>query len=350
MKPSAELTAMLEALEAAIDPATEDALIAQWLDFSHGKTSRSELFSPRRDKAITIEAFPHILINHAMEDYNLMARREFESCVHTLRSGGGAVMNTRSNYSTSTVMSLFDVEMFYLDDRNDTLPTSYALKDWKTTAKAALEGGIDINRNLCRKVFEMGEFFREVMKPYPKVAKYIGVYHPDFQGPFDIAEVLIGSGIFYELYDEPDLLKDFLDLLTTTYIRLMNHWESIYPYNGTWSKHWGFVHLGNLMLRDDSAMNLSPALFEEFVAPYDMRLLAELGGGAVHFCGRGDHYIKYLTENYPQLYAINMSQPHLNDMNVIMENTIDKDIKLVAFSRDAALQFAGRENIGCINV
>ena len=46
-----------------------------------------------------------------------------------------------------------------------------------------------------------------------------------------------------------------------------------------------------IMLRDDSAMNVSGGLFEEFVRPYDQRLLDEFGGGAIHFCGRGDHYI-----------------------------------------------------------
>ena len=85
------------------------------------------------------------------------------------------------------------------------------------------------------------------------------------------------------------------------------------------------------MLRNDSAMNLSPDLYREYAAPYDGWLLDHFGGGAVHFCGRGDHYIETLCA-LPGLYGINMSQPHLNDMETIYRNTVDKGIPLLAFS------------------
>jgi len=48
-------------------------------------------------------------------------------------------------------------------------------------------------------------------------------------------------------------------------------------------------YLDNLEARIDPAMNLSPGMVSEFALPYDQRLL-DAFGGAVHFCGRGDHY------------------------------------------------------------
>ena len=89
------------------------------------------------------------------------------------------------------------------------------------------------------------------------------------------------------------------------------------------------------MIRNDSAMNLSPAFYEEFSVPYDARLLEHFNGGMVHFCGRGDHYIEALC-NLPMLYGVNLSQPHYNDMEKIYRNTVDKGIPLLDFSRERA--------------
>ena len=68
--------------------------------------------------------------------------------------------------------------------------------------------------------------------------------------------------------------------------------------------------------------------------PYDGELLAKYGG-AEHFCGRGDHYIGKLC-SLPGLYGVQMSQPHLNDMEIIYKNTVDRGIKLLVFKRDVA--------------
>ena len=81
-----------------------------------------------------------------------------------------------------------------------------------------------------------------------------------------------------------------------------------------------------IALRDDSAMNLSPDFFSEFIAPYDGRLLRKYGG-IMHFCGRGDHFIERLAK-LEGLNGINMSQPHLNDMDKVFAATIDKGLHL----------------------
>ncbi|MFH1730370.1 MAG: hypothetical protein ABIF82_01815, partial [Planctomycetota bacterium] len=92
------------------------------------------------------------------------------------------------------------------------------------------------------------------------------------------------------------------------------------------------------------AMNFSPAMFDEFIRPYDQRLLDEFGGGAIHFCGRGDHYIESMCR-MRGMHAIAMSQPGYNDMEAIYRSTVDRGIKLIGLQRDAALaaQVAGRD-------
>ena len=73
--------------------------------------------------------------------------------------------------------------------------------------------------------------------------------------------------------------------------------------------------------------------------PYDAKLLERYGGGVIHFCGKGDHYIELLSR-LPMVYGINMSQPECNDMEKIYRNTVDKGIKILSFDRNWA---TGRE-------
>ena len=174
-----------------------------------------------------------------------------------------------------------------------------------------------------------------IAQEYPKIGRYVHIYHPDCQGPMDICELIWGSTLFYALYDQPDLIAALLEFMTRTYVRFMYAWLEIVPFRKGGSAHWGFYHQGNIMLRDDSAMNLSPAMFDEFVRPYDQRLLSEFGGGAIHFCGKGDHYAPSLPE-MNGLYAIHMSQPGYNDMEAIYRCTVDRGIKLIGLANQAA--------------
>jgi uroporphyrinogen-III decarboxylase len=147
--------------------------------------------------------------------------------------------------------------------------------------------------------------------------------------------VVWGSSIFYALIDRPALVHGLLDLVTATYIRALEAWLEIVPFRPAGNAHWGLYHRGNLMLRDDSAMNLSPAMFAEFIRPYDQRLLDHFGGGAIHYCGRGDHYLPLVAE-MPGVTAINLSQPECNDMERVFEFTVDRGLNIIGLDGAAA--------------
>jgi uroporphyrinogen-III decarboxylase len=118
----------------------------------------------------------------------------------------------------------------------------------------------------------------------------------------------------------------------------MKQWNKIMPpFEKDYSVHWGMLIKGQVVLRNDSAMNFSPQMYEEFIRPYDQRVFDALGGGMIHFCGRGSHYVPGMTQ-MKNLYAINLTQPHLNDMDVIYANTIGKNIRIVNFDYAAARQ------------
>ncbi len=330
----------LDDLEARIDPREEDRLLQEWIDFTAGRFD-GDMFSPQRRPSSPGVEWPQVSVNAALEDYERMALQQYGLCSLALAMGSGTLLCARCNYGTSIIPLLFGVAPFVMSEELDTLPTSRPLNDVDTIKRIVDEGVPDIYQGYGNQVFAMAEHYLAIAEEYPKIGQYVHIYHPDLQGPMDICEITWGSTIFYSLYDQPDLVKALLEIATETYITFMRAWTAIVPFRQDSNVHWGLLHQGNIMLRDDSAMNLSPEMFDAFIRPYDQRLLDEFGGGAIHFCGKGDHYISRMSE-MEGLHAINMSQPEYNRMETVYANTVDKGIKIIGLARAAAEEATSR--------
>jgi hypothetical protein len=330
---SSRISQYLADLEDRIDPQDESHLLKDWIVFSEGRFP-GQVFTPTRSRPTqpTVE-WPQVSINSALNHFEGMAFQQFSGCSTLLESGSGLLLNIRCNYGTGIMPSLFGAPIFVMGEEYNTLPTSVPLNDLDAI-KRLLDAGVpDLQRGYGRQVFEMAEYFLSLTQNYPKISQFVSIYHPDTQGPMDICELIWGSSIFYALYDFPDLVKGLLELVVATYIEFMRLWEKYVPFRKVGNVHWGLFHKGSLMLRDDSAMNLSAEMFQEFVMPYDQRLLDEFGGGAIHFCGKGEHYIHLLSQ-IKGLNAVNLTQPEYNDMEIIYTNTVDRGINLLDLRQD----------------
>ncbi len=343
----------LEDLESRLEVEVEEELEAEWRVFLEGRCP-APYFRPRRRKAAPARVeWPEILINPALKDPELMLLRELAVASGCIAEGNGQILNIRCNYGTTILPSLFGVEIFYMGEEHDTLPASHPLPGGAEGIRALLDAGVpELDRGWGARVFDTAAFFREKLAPYPKLSEYVRIYHPDLQGPLDLAEMIWGSEIFLAFYDQPELVKSFLALLTETYRRFMRRWDAEFPAReGRFCAHWGFGYAGRILLRDDSAMNLSPEMYREFALPFDRQLLGEFGGGVVHFCGRGDHYIADLA-TVPDLTGIQLSQPEYNDMETIYRNTVDRGIALLALPLESAVKpalAAGRDLHGLVH-
>lgn len=347
------LKPFLDDLEARINAADEEELYRRWKDFYAGQL-RDGIFSvARKNKYPTRVKWPYLLINEAIraDGYEKMLLRELVAVSEALEAGAGSVLCVRSNYGTGILPAAFGADLFFLDDAADTLPTSIPLRGLDRIRKI-IDGGVPRQRlSLMRKIFEFAEYFLETTKSYPAIRKYVHLYHPDFQGPMDVVELLWGSALFLDIYDEPALVKQLLAIVTDAYIYFMRQWNEIMPrFDRNYSVHWGMVVKGQIMLRDDSAMNFSPEMYTEFIRPYDQQVFDAFDGGVVHFCGRGAHYIADLAR-MKKLSAVNVSQPELNDMDVIYENTVEKDIRIIGLDYAAAqkAQAQGRKFHGKVH-
>jgi len=329
-------------LENRIDEAVEQQLLREWNSFLDGNFS-GDVFSPCRSRRIPPAIqWPAVRINEALENYQKMLLQQLAGCSTALTDGNGQLLSVRCNYGSSILPSLFGVKLFIMDDEYNCLPTSEPIKDGAAGIRRLIDQGIpDLTGGFGARVFEMGQYFLDALSGYPKMTKYVHIFHPDMQGPMDICEVIWGSGLFLDIVDQPDLVKEFLDLITQTYIAFRKRWTKLFPETTDRSCHWAMLHQGHIMLRDDSAMNFSPDMFAEFIAPYNQRLYREFGGGGDHFCGRGDHYIDQLTA-LDGLHAVNLSQPEYNDMETIFKHTVDRGIPVIGLQRDSAQEAISR--------
>ncbi len=344
-----ETTALLEDIEKRINPEVEEDLAFCWKEFLYDRFE-GDIFIPHR-KLISAPKVAHrdININDAVENYELMLASQMQ-VVSDMLSSHHSSLCIRANYGTGILSSLFGAGIFKMPRETNTLPTTRSLNDTEKIREIAERGLPDLMGGFGRRVFEFGEYAAEVLARYPKISRFVEVYHPDIQGPLDICELLWGGEMFYAMYDEEELVHGMLRLITDTYSAFLEKWYEIYPANSEMNIHWGGLrHRGKIVLRDDSAMNLSPALYEAFAAPYDGELLQRFDGGIVHFCGRGDHYIETLS-GLPGLYGINMSQPELNDMEKIYRCTVDRGIKILGFSHEWAKKDVTREGGFCHNL
>lgn len=326
----------LDDLENRIDPASEEGLLAAWRSFCDG-TGDADVFIPLRDNKTPpgIE-WPDISINSALDDYELMAIHQLKMCSEALANGTGQLLNVRCNYGTGILSSIFGADLFIMDEKLNALPTTRPISGGEKELETILSKGIpNLRTGFGARVFEMAGRYRAWIKGYPNIQKYVTVYHPDLQSSMDICELLYGSELFTALIERPDFIKQLLHLVTQTYIAFMNEWNKLIPPWDGYATHWSTMHKGQIMLRDDSAMNLSPEMFEEFIRPFDQVVFNTFGGGAIHFCGKGDHFIEAMSET-DKLYAIHMSQPEMNDMEVIFRNTVDKNIRIIGLKREAA--------------
>ena len=201
------LAPYLEDLEARIDPDVEAALDAEWRAFTAGTWSGDGIFSPRRERqSPTRLAWPAVRVNEALDDYDRMLLQQLGACSNALAKGTGALLDVRCNYGSSILPSVFGVKLFVMDDCYNTLPTSEPVEGGTAGIEALVAAGVpDLTRGYAPQVLEMGRRFLAAFADYPKLQRWVRVFHPDLQGPMDVCEVLWGSGIFVELLDRPEL-------------------------------------------------------------------------------------------------------------------------------------------------
>ena len=333
--------ALLDDIERRIDPETEEDYYSQWENFWND-TDAKAIFRPKRKKTSSsgIE-IKNININDALTDFELMLDLELANLSKKIANESTA-LGIRANYGTGIISSMFGAEIFRMPRHTNTLPTTKSFNDSDKMRELLEKGVPDFYSGFGKDVLFFGERCAEIFERYPNIKKYVQIYHPDTQGTLDLAELMWGGEMFYEMYDDPDFVHDVLKLITNTYKGFLDKWYEVIPKYEGLSVHWELMHKGNILIRLDSAMNIPVEFYDEFSKPYDKELLEYFDGGCMHFCGRGDHYVGSMCD-IEKMYGFNMSQPHLNDLSKIFGAAMDNNKKILRMPR--ADEFVTDDNV-----
>lgn len=252
----------------------------------------------------------------------------FTSIYHAVDLPDDAPYCLRPNLGVTIIASMFGAQLRLLDDDMPWVePLAGGLDDIRALVDAPLP---DLDAGLLPRVLDQYAFFREVLADYANCRAAFQLTLPDLQGPFSIAELLWDADIYLAFFDYPDLLKalqaKITDLMLVVYDRLKDEVRDNmgpdYQY-----QHAAGVK-GKLLVRDDSAINISPAQYREFVQPYNARLAAELVEIGIHFCGDGQHQVGNML-SIPGLSCLDLGQPEMMDLDRLYAAASAEEVSLL---------------------
>lgn len=165
------------------------------------------------------------------------------------------------------------------------------------------------------RVLETYEAYGQLLSLYPELASALWLTLPDLQGPLDTVEQLLGADLFIDMMERPELCQKAFTRAAEIQLacaRLFAPYVQDGP-SGYIHQH-GFLVRGGVLIRCDSAVMISSSLYRDLVAPADELVLAGLGGGGVHSCGKIDHAAPAILE-LPSIRSFDFGQSFMNDVD-----------------------------------
>ncbi len=249
-------------------------------------------------------------------DKNKMLYAQLEEIYDCADNAFEASLCVRPNFGTIFVPAMLGLEYKVFEDKFPWLERHLSKEEIKKIDLPDLDKAEMMNRAV-----EYIEFFKEVLPDW------IHIYQPDTQGPFDIAHLIYGDNIFYDIYDDPDFVHSLMELSTELYIQVSLKLKKVIGepndscYHGHALARGIYMRNGGVRVSEDTPTLLSPRHIEEFVVPYVKKALDAFGGGFIHFCGRNEHLLDAFLR-MDGVRAVNLGNPEMYDFETTMEKFI----------------------------
>jgi hypothetical protein len=180
------------------------------------------------------------------------------------------------------------------------------------------------NSEMMQRAIEYIQYFKQ------NIPDWIHVYQPDTQGPFDIAHLIYGNNIFYEVHDDPEFVHILMRISTDIYkeatiiLKEVNREPMTSCYHGHAQARGIYMRNGGVRISEDSATLISPTQIDEFVIPYVREAFQVFGGGFIHYCGKNEYLLQAFL-NLDEVRAINLGNPEMYDFEDTMERFLNEE-------------------------
>ncbi len=222
-------------------------------------------------------------------------------------------LTVRANFGTVLIASMFGAKV---EQHADNPPWVRHTETGIRPAAVANGGPPEFSCGLLPRVVETMEFYHATLRRRPELDEQVHVVLPDLQGPLDNLGLICGSGLLLDLAAAPREVETALAAMAEAQIAVARRLAPLVRDGPPgYSHQHGVMIRGNVLLRVDSAVMISPQMYREQVAPHDERVLSELGGG-VHCCGRLAHIADELLR-LPSIACLDLGQSELNDVDAI---------------------------------
>ena len=310
------LTSLLDHLESDLEPREETAIETRYRRALAWETvdRLPVIVSCPQPPSGDLEPYPH---SEAVRDPQKMLFNELVSAwgtsvVRRVTTGDDLPVTIRANMGTVLVASCFGATV---EQPGDDPPWARPLASREAFVKA-IDADESPDSDHVRRAGEFMAFYRERLSAYDKLSRLVKITVPDLQGPLDNAAMLRGSDLFMDAALDPPLFAAALERMTRAQLDLVQRFRPL-----TLNEPDGFVHQhgvlvrGNLLIRNDSAVMVSPQMYAEQIGPCDERVMHAVGGGGgLHSCGSIDHVFEHYLE-HPSVRSIDYGQSTMNDVD-----------------------------------
>ena len=225
--------------------------------------------------------------------------------------GRESVPSVRANMGCGIVPALFGLVQDLFDDKMPWL--QHHLKPDQIQEMTAADLSIT---SQFQQALDHMEYMADMLRDTG-----VRVYPLDIQGAFDTAHLVMGDEIFYQMFDDPELVHHLMDMCCDAIAIAYRECLKRMPGSDVTVTHYNYLaiprELGGIKLSEDTSTLLSPSAIDEFVKPYMHRALENAGGGYIHYCGRNDALLEAVLEE-PLAYGLNFGNPDKHDMAEVL--------------------------------
>jgi len=163
----------------------------------------------------------------------------------------------------------------------------------------------------------------------------IAPYLPDTQGVFDIAHMLYGERIFYDMANEKNCawIMELLDICTKLYVNIsiilkqLFHEDNLTMIHGHGTSQGVFFPQAGVRMSEDTATLLSPRMIDKFILPFIEKGAEQFSGIFIHFCGKHEKLFEKICK-LSCVKAIDLGNPESYDTRWLLKCCRDTDTVL----------------------